>query len=258
MDQFVSSNHRRRGSVAVQAFMERGATFSMHRNKGYLHLGEYKIRMAFSVFTKLFLEHLYYLLYDERLDVSCEEFRPEDNLKAVFEGDELSPSTNDNMWISKGVGIPLHCTSTVWELPNEPGYWRLRLAGDDPLLVSGWLKLLSENHFTYRCKGKRLYFSNTLAASLGIPPNASHLGILKHKLWKIPGLPFVPDDGFYDLVKWKLTVADCQECAMLIGAASAGLFGEAYDALLKRKLNMEEGGRDLFSWFSRRMMMESI
>merc|ERR1712168_36814 len=253
MDQnFVSSNHRRRGSIAVQAFMERGAGFSVNRRKGYLHLGDYKIRLAFSVFTKLFLEHLYWILYDERLDTSSEESRPEDGCKGIFEGNEIAQSTNESMWISKGVGIPLHCTNTVWELPTEPGYWRVRLAGDDPFLVSQWLSKLSENKFTYRCKGKRLYFSNTLSASLGIPPNAAHLGLLRYKLWKLPGHPYIHDDGLYATIKWKLTNAGTTECTRLLSAARLGTVSDRFDARLKRILGMGEEGRNLFAWFSSR------
>lgn len=251
---FSSSNHRRRGHVAVQAFMQRGASFQVANNKGYLVLGDLKLRMAFHIYTKMFLEHFFYMLYDERLDSSCEEFQPEDGFKTIFESDELSPSTNEQMWISKGVGTPLHVTDKVWEKPGKPGYWRLRLTGNDKDLASKWETFCKDNRYTYRLKGKRLYFSNTLAASLGLPPNVSHLGLLKYKLWRLPGCQFVCDGGLYEVIKWKLTLAECEEASFLMEAACSGVVDDRLDDELKDFLGMERGGRSIYNWFSRRCM----
>lgn len=60
--------------------------------------------------------------------------------------------------------------------PEKPGYWKVKV---DPEKMQDYLLTMRRWNCSYTLKNDALYFSNTLAASAGLPPNAEHLGLPK-------------------------------------------------------------------------------
>jgi|ERR1711874_183200 len=70
--------------------------------------------------------------------------------------------------------------------PSTTGYWKIKLETGS---LEAFVPKLVQWRFSYAIKKDVLYFSNSLSASLGLPPNAKHLGF--------PKIDLVPNfDGF--------------------------------------------------------------
>jgi len=65
------------------------------------------------------------------------------------------------------------------KLPKRTGYWKVVIENPhlDASLVDLYVAALKKAKFSYRFESKKstLYFSNSLGASLGLPPSAKHL-----------------------------------------------------------------------------------
>jgi hypothetical protein len=79
------------------------------------------------------------------------------------------------------------CTSLPYsdfppKRPSKVGYWRTKF---DPDSLESLVRKLRDWRFSLAIKNEVLYYSNSLSASYGLPPNAEHVGLFK--------VPFVPN-----------------------------------------------------------------
>lgn len=68
--------------------------------------------------------------------------------------------------------------------PLKPGYWKVKV---NPEQMQDHVLTMHRWNCSYTFKKDALYFSNTLAASVGLPPNAEHLGLPKIEMVLNPG-----------------------------------------------------------------------
>jgi len=63
--------------------------------------------------------------------------------------------------------------------PDRPGYWKVKVISGK---LQDYLLTMRRWNCSYALKKDMLYFSNTLAASAGLPPNAQHLNFPKFEM----------------------------------------------------------------------------
>jgi len=87
--------------------------------------------------------------------------------------------------------------------PQKPGYWKVKINPDH---IQDYLLTMRRWNCSYTLKEDTLYFSNTLAAAAGLPPNAEHLGLSKIEMYVNPrsfgGLAIKPGYGVSDERMW--------------------------------------------------------
>jgi len=108
----------------------------------------------------------------------------------IFRSDEVKQNTDsvrDSLYVAYGRRtVPLEDFQPQAEggvtLPTTAGYWKVRFQGSGVVpLPLKWKTSLLKKGFSYAYFPEQgvLFFSNTLAAYYGIPPNAKHLGMQK-------------------------------------------------------------------------------
>jgi len=150
-----------------------------------------KFPLVFGQFNFFFLLHWLEVAGEFRptLDVTYIQDLPPAEMMTTLRGNwDLfrffsSPSTtvepnSKTLWmLEKAHAEPL---STFYRegqlrLPAGPFYRKVKLQGPY-FQVRAFKRALSDSKLSYRSRCGYLYFANTLSASLGLPPNAQHLG----------------------------------------------------------------------------------
>jgi len=122
------------------------------------------------------------------------------DLYKLYSSGSLASSPNRrSLWIHTSCPV----TKMFSGKPEKPGYWKVKI---DPESIQDYLLTMRRWNCSYALKNDTLYFSNTLAAAAGLPPNAEHLGFPRIEVFVNPrsfgGLAVKPSYGVSEARKW--------------------------------------------------------